>query len=167
MYGRVSAISLGRMSGAITPDAAPAGKEGWAGALLEPDRDLGLGRDGFRDLQFSETDLQWVATAYALTFGGFFLLGGRAADLLGRRRVLMFGLGLFTSASLGCALAASEAFLIAMRAAQGDPRPSSARAARSTPRRSANCLTGILAVTYPTLCQGPYDDSVRYREFMG
>jgi EmrB/QacA subfamily drug resistance transporter len=72
-----------------------------------------------RDLHFSPTNLQWVATAYALTFGGFLLLGGRAADLLGRRRVLILGLGLFTVASLGCALAASEALLITMRAGQG------------------------------------------------
>ena len=72
-----------------------------------------------RDLGFSPTDLQWVATAYALTFGGFLLLGGRAADLLGRRRILMLGLGVFTAASLGCALATGEAFLVAMRAAQG------------------------------------------------
>jgi EmrB/QacA subfamily drug resistance transporter len=72
-----------------------------------------------RDLHFSQTNLQWVATAYALTFGGFLLLGGRAADLLGRRRMLQLGLGVFTAASLGCALAASEMFLIAMRAAQG------------------------------------------------
>jgi EmrB/QacA subfamily drug resistance transporter len=72
-----------------------------------------------RDLHFSATNLQWLVTAYALTFGGFLLLGGRAADLLGRRRVLMLGLGVFTAASLGCALAASEAFLIAMRAVQG------------------------------------------------
>jgi EmrB/QacA subfamily drug resistance transporter len=70
-------------------------------------------------LHFSQTNLQWVATAYELTFGGFLLLGGRAADLLGRRRTLMLGLGSFTAASLGCALAPSEAFLIAMRAAQG------------------------------------------------
>ena len=80
-----------------------------------------------RDLHFAQTDLQWVATAYALTFGGFLLLGGRAADLLGRRRMLMLGLGSFTAASLGCALAASEAFLIAMRAAQGWARPSCCR----------------------------------------
>ena len=72
-----------------------------------------------RDLHFSETNLQWVATAYALTFGGFLLLGGRFADLLGRRRILMLGLGVFTAASLGCALAGGEALLIAMRAAQG------------------------------------------------
>jgi EmrB/QacA subfamily drug resistance transporter len=72
-----------------------------------------------RDLHFSETSLQWVATAYALTFGGFLLLGGRAADLLGRRRILMVGLAIFTAASLGCALATGDAFLIGMRAVQG------------------------------------------------
>jgi EmrB/QacA subfamily drug resistance transporter len=72
-----------------------------------------------RALHFSESNLLWVATAYGLAFGGFLLLGGRAADLLGRRRILMAGLGLFTAASLGCTLAGSEAFLIAMRAAQG------------------------------------------------
>src|SRR6516164_6195379 len=72
-----------------------------------------------RDLGFSPTDLQWVATAYALTFGGFLLLGGRAADLLGRRRILMLGLGVFTAASLACALATGEAFLIGSRAVQG------------------------------------------------
>src|SRR2546427_4853164 len=72
-----------------------------------------------RKLHFSESNLQWVVTAYGLTFGGFLLLGGRAADLLGRRRILMLGLAIFTAASLGCALAGSEAFLIAMRAFQG------------------------------------------------
>jgi EmrB/QacA subfamily drug resistance transporter len=72
-----------------------------------------------RDLHFSPTSLQWVATAYALTFGGFLLLGGRAADLLGRRRVLMAGLSLFSAASLSAALATGAGFLIAMRAVQG------------------------------------------------
>jgi EmrB/QacA subfamily drug resistance transporter len=72
-----------------------------------------------RDLHFTQTSLQWVVTAYALTFGGFLLLGGRAADLLGRRRVLMVGLAVFTAASLACALATGEASLIAMRAVQG------------------------------------------------
>jgi EmrB/QacA subfamily drug resistance transporter len=72
-----------------------------------------------RDLHFSETSLQWVATAYALTFGGFLLLGGRAADLLGRRRVLIAGLGLFSAASLACALATGDGFLIGARAVQG------------------------------------------------
>ena len=72
-----------------------------------------------RDLHFSETSLQWVVTAYALTFGGFLLLGGRAADLLGRRRMLMVGLAVFTAASLGCALSTGDAFLIGTRAVQG------------------------------------------------
>ena len=57
------------------------------------------------DLGFAATDLQWVLSAYALTFGGLLLLGGRAADLLGRRRVFVFGLAAFTLASLLCALA--------------------------------------------------------------
>jgi EmrB/QacA subfamily drug resistance transporter len=72
-----------------------------------------------RKLHFPESDLQWVVTAYALTFGGFLLLGGRAADLLGRRRVFMTGLVIFAGASLACALAASETFLIIMRGIQG------------------------------------------------
>ena len=72
-----------------------------------------------RDLHFSATNLQWVVTAYALTFGGFLLLGGRVADLLGRRRVLMTGLGMFVAASLACALATGDGFLIGARAVQG------------------------------------------------
>ena len=72
-----------------------------------------------RDLHFSDTNLQWVVTAYALTFGGFLLLGGRAADLLGRRRILMLGLGLFSAASLAAALATSAEFMIGARAVQG------------------------------------------------
>jgi len=70
-------------------------------------------------LHFPEQDLQWVVTAYALTFGGFLLLGGRAADLLGRRRLFMAGLAVFTAASLACALATSDTFLIIMRGIQG------------------------------------------------
>src|ERR671922_197711 len=56
-----------------------------------------------RNLHFSESSLQWVVTAYGLTFGGFLLLGGRAADLLGRRRILMLGLAIFTLASVALA----------------------------------------------------------------
>ena len=70
-------------------------------------------------LHFPESDLQWVVTAYGLTFGGFLLLGGRAADLLGRRRLLMVGLAIFTAASLACGLATSDTFLIVMRGIQG------------------------------------------------
>src|SRR5881227_4238864 len=72
-----------------------------------------------RKLHFSEGNLQWVVTAYALTFGGFLLLGGRAADLLGRRRVFIVGVALFTIASLVCGLAQNEAMLITSRAVQG------------------------------------------------
>src|SRR3954466_5165674 len=72
-----------------------------------------------RKLHFSETNLQWVITAYGLTFGGFLLLGGRAADLLGRRRIMMVGLAVFTAASLGCALATTDSLLIVMRGIQG------------------------------------------------
>ncbi len=72
-----------------------------------------------RKLHMPESSLQWVVTGYALTFGGFLLLGGRAADLLGRRRILLAGLSLFTAASLGCGLATTEGFLIPMRCLQG------------------------------------------------
>src|SRR6266571_7411770 len=67
-----------------------------------------------RALHFSESNLQWVVTAYGITFGGFLLLGGRAADLLGRRRILMIGLGVFTGASLGAGLARNDGLLITM-----------------------------------------------------
>jgi EmrB/QacA subfamily drug resistance transporter len=70
-------------------------------------------------LHFSETNLQWVVTAYGLTFGGFLLLGGRAADLLGRRRLFTLGLVTFVAASLACGLATTDTFLIAMRGIQG------------------------------------------------
>src|SRR5690348_10731737 len=72
-----------------------------------------------RKLHFPGSDLQWVVTAYSLALGGFLLLGGRAADLLGRRRLFMAGLAIFTGASLGCALATSDTFLIVMRGLQG------------------------------------------------
>jgi EmrB/QacA subfamily drug resistance transporter len=72
-----------------------------------------------QDLHFSPDDLQWVLSAYALTFGGFLLLGGRAADLLGRRVVFMSGVALFTLASLACGLSGSEGMLIGARAVQG------------------------------------------------
>jgi EmrB/QacA subfamily drug resistance transporter len=71
------------------------------------------------DLGFSEQALQWVVSAYAVTFAGLLLLGGRAADLLGRRRVLMVGLVVFTAASPLCGLAWSPSALIAARAIQG------------------------------------------------
>src|SRR3989475_6276589 len=71
------------------------------------------------DLHFSETSLQWVITAYSIFFGGALLLGGRLADLLGRRRLFMIGLALFTVFSLLDGLAWSETSLIVFRSAQG------------------------------------------------
>ena len=71
------------------------------------------------ELGFSVQGLQWVVSAYALTFAGLLLLGGRAADLLGRRRVFMVGIALFTLASLLCGLAWSDEALIGARAFQG------------------------------------------------
>jgi EmrB/QacA subfamily drug resistance transporter len=71
------------------------------------------------DLGFTEQGLQWVLSAYALAFAGLLLLGGRAADLLGRRRVLMVGIALFTAASLICGLAWSPAALLIARVVQG------------------------------------------------
>src|SRR2546422_7885970 len=72
-----------------------------------------------RNLHIAESTVQWVITAYAITFGGFLLLGGRLADLLGRRRIFLVGLVLFTLASRACGLASSAGVLIAARAVQG------------------------------------------------
>ena len=70
-------------------------------------------------LGFSEADLQWVVNAYTVTFAGFLLLGGRAADLLGQKRVFVAGMLLFAFASLVGGLANSQATLIVARAVQG------------------------------------------------
>ena len=70
-------------------------------------------------LGFSETGLQWVVNAYTLTFAGFLLLGGRASDLLGRRRVFLVGIALFGVASLICAIAQTQGMLLGARALQG------------------------------------------------
>jgi EmrB/QacA subfamily drug resistance transporter len=71
------------------------------------------------DLEISDADLQWIVNAYTLTFGGFLLLGGRAGDLLGRKRVFLIGLVVFTVASLLNGLAPSSEFLIVFRGLQG------------------------------------------------
>jgi EmrB/QacA subfamily drug resistance transporter len=71
------------------------------------------------DLNVTETTVQWVLIAYAITFGGFLLLGGRMADLLGRKRIFLLGLVLFTVASLVCGLANNISVLIGARAVQG------------------------------------------------
>jgi EmrB/QacA subfamily drug resistance transporter len=72
-----------------------------------------------RDLHYTPSGLQWVVNAYVLTFAGFLLLGGRAADLFGRRRVFLFGLGLFTVASLAGGVAQDSTWLTTARAVQG------------------------------------------------
>jgi MFS family permease len=71
------------------------------------------------DLNISRSTLQWIVTAYSLAFGGFLLLGGRAADIFGRRRVFMVGMVIFTTGSLACALSSSGTALILFRAYQG------------------------------------------------
>src|SRR3954447_20517981 len=71
------------------------------------------------DLGFSESSLQWVVSAYAIVFGGFLLLGGRLADIVGRRRVFIAGVALFTVSSALCGLAWSEGSLVAFRAIEG------------------------------------------------
>src|SRR6266542_3761987 len=71
------------------------------------------------DLGFSETSLAWVVNAYLLTYGGFLLLGGRLGDLFGHRRLFIYGITLFTVASLTCGLATSQGFLVAARSIQG------------------------------------------------
>ena len=72
-----------------------------------------------KDLALSEANLQWIVNAYTLVFGGFLLLGGRAGDLLGRKRLFLIGLVIFTTASLLDGLSTSEGMLIGSRALQG------------------------------------------------
>src|SRR5205823_7505454 len=71
------------------------------------------------DLGFSQANLAWVVNAYLIAFGGLLLLAGRLGDLIGRRRVFMVGLAVFTGASLLCGLAQSQALLIGARFVQG------------------------------------------------
>src|SRR3954449_3811091 len=71
------------------------------------------------DLGFSQSNLAWVVNAYLIAFGGLLLLAGRLGDLIGRRRMFMLGLPVFTGASLLCGLAQSQALLIGARFVQG------------------------------------------------
>src|ERR1700712_2761919 len=72
-----------------------------------------------RAFHMQQSSLQWIVTAYTLTFGGFLLLGGRAADLFGRKRMFLIGITLFITASLIDGLAANGSMLIILRAVQG------------------------------------------------
>ena len=99
-----------------------------------------------RDLHFSQSSLSWVLNAYFITFGSFLLLGGRLGDLIGRRRIFLVGVTIFTLASAACGLARSLGVLVVARFVQGfggrarsrrswpSSRPSSPRPA-SGPRR--------------------------------
>src|SRR5438034_1673225 len=71
------------------------------------------------NLRFTETSLVWVVNAYMLTYGGFLLLGGRLGDLFGHRRLFLYGIAIFTAASLACGLSGSQALLVGARAVQG------------------------------------------------
>src|SRR5205809_1994427 len=70
-------------------------------------------------LRFTETSLVWVVNAYLLTYAGFLLLGGRLGDLFGHRRLFLYGIAVFTAASLACGLSGSQALLVGARAVQG------------------------------------------------
>ena len=75
------------------------------------------------DLHFSVSSAQWVVNAYVLTFAGFLLLGGRAADIFGRRRVYMTGIAIFTLASIGAGFAHTGSQMVAIRAVQDVKEP--------------------------------------------
>jgi EmrB/QacA subfamily drug resistance transporter len=103
------------------------------------------------DLSFSQQSLQWVVSGYVLTYGGLLLLGGRAADLVGRRRILVSGLVLFALASLAGGLAQTEGVLVAARLAQGagaammSPAALSVLTTAFTDRRDRNLALGAWA----------------------
>src|SRR3989442_9599374 len=97
------------------------------------------------DLGFSQENLQWVISAYALFFGGFLLLGGRAADLLGRRRLFLAGIVLFTLSSLLAGPAWSEGALIAAGSFQG--------------LGAAGVSPAGLSIPSPTFSEGPWVDN--------
>ncbi len=88
-------------------------------------------------LGFSPTALSWVQNAYALTFGGLLLLGARAGDILGRRRTFVFGIALFTFASMLGGLAQSPGWLLAARALRSGPRSPRPRRSPCSPRAFA------------------------------
>jgi MFS family permease len=145
-----------------------------------------LGRGGDRrenpelqdDLGFSDTSLSWVQNAYTLAFGGLLLLGARAGDLLGRRRMFVTDIALFTVASLGVGLAQSAGWMIAARALQGvgaailapstlallttsfDGESARARSPTTAPRlESARASGSCSAAWSPTGCPGASDSS--------
>lgn len=113
------------------------------------------------DLGYSQSGLQWVVNAYTITFAGFLLLGGRLADILGRRRMFVAGLGLFVAASAACALAGSIGWLIAARAVQGAgaalvmPLAMTLLSAAFPPQERAKALGMVSGLTGLALLAGP------------
>jgi EmrB/QacA subfamily drug resistance transporter len=139
--------AVARGSGSVVSQQAPARNLGLAlvviaGAQLMETLDVTIVNVALPHIQtalaFSGTNLEWVVNAYALTYGGLLLLGGRSGDLLGRRRIFVAGIALFTLASLGGGFATSQAWLLTARAAQG------VGAALAAPTALA-----LIAITFP------------------
>ena len=119
MSAAAAAPDAGRTAG--RQQERGAGARGGCSVHGHSGRDCGQCRvaDDQVDVGFSEQSLSWILNAYTLIFGGFLLLGGRAADRLGRRRLFMAGIALFAAASLVCGLSQSEGMLLVARGFQG------------------------------------------------
>ena len=124
-----------------------------------------------RDLHFSNSNLQWIVNAYTLTFAGFLLLGGRAADLYGRRKIFQLGLAVFTVSSLLGGLAQNEGWLIGARALQGLGAailaPATLTILTATypegPARAGRCAAGRHPHAVPQLAVDPLRQRARGR----
>src|ERR671937_227288 len=114
-----------------------------------------------RDLKISISQLEWIVTAYALTFAALLITGGKLADLLGRRRIFVVGLAIFTLSSLACGLASSAGFLIGARAVQGvgaalmNPATLSIIVATFPPRQRGTAIGIWAGVSALALAIGP------------
>src|SRR4029079_10698177 len=113
------------------------------------------------DLHISQSELEWVVSGYALTFAVLMLTGGKLADLLGRRRIFIVGLAIFTASSLACGLATSAGFLIGARVVQGagaalmNPATLSIIVATFPPRQRGTAIGIWVGVSAMALAIGP------------